>query len=313
MVCLDARHHLIVHGLPPLDLLLEIPVPIHLRHLHIALVPLRIPNLFHGTRPVLTSTLWHDIKRFRQCEMYDTHLILDRVPIFPTLCFDREVAVVHVGESNGLLAVVEVKEPLFRVVVFVLFSGNLCDHVIENAGIGFDGQHAGVEPDAEPSVVQIHVRAGGEHERDIEQLVKVSFHEGVCVEIDDRLERSRGSIQSPNPQLRILIQEPPKDALAAIRRGYVFRGEELPAGGFDPTEGVVGDFFGEVDYDFACRAGGLGYGVAEGGDGDAVRVRVERCHDRSLVGVCGGGAGSSWRNQISKRNKKETNKQKLGG
>jgi len=306
MINLDTRHHLIVHGLPPLDLFLEIPVPVHLRRLHIALMPLRIPNLFHGTRPVPTSTLWRDIKRFRQCEMYDTHLILNRVPIFPTLGFDREVTVVHVGESNGLLAVVEVKEPLFRVVVLVLFPGDLCDHVIENAGIWFDGQHAGVEPDAEPSVVQVHVRAGREDEGDIEQLVKVPFHEGVCVEIDDRLERSRGSIQSPYPQFRILIQEPPKDALAAVRRGYVFGGEELPAGGFDSAEGVVGDFFGEVDYDFACGAGGLGYGVAEGGDRDAVRVCVERCHDRSLVGVCGRGASAwiwgspSWRNQISK-------------
>ena len=120
--------------------------------------------------------------------MHDTHLILDGVPELSASAFDREVAVVHVWDPNDLLAEVEVEEALVRVTVSVVVPVDVGQHVFEDCGIWFDCQHARVEPDRESSVIQIHVRAGGEDEGKVEELVESSFHESVCVQIHDRPE-----------------------------------------------------------------------------------------------------------------------------
>ena len=147
MVRLDTLHHLIVHGPPPLDLFLVIPIPILFRRLQKVLVSFGIPNFFQRTNLIYPSTLGRHIKWFRQGEVDDTHLVLNGVPVLSALAFDREVAVVNMRKPNDLLAVVEVEETLFCFVVFVVVPVDLGQHVIENPGIGLDGQNAGVEPD----------------------------------------------------------------------------------------------------------------------------------------------------------------------
>ena len=116
-------------------------------------MPSCIPDLFNRTRLIHPSALGRHIKRFHQGEMNDTHLVLDGVPELSTPAFDREVAVVHVRNSNDLLAKVEVEEALVRVTVSVVVSVDVGQHVVEDGGIGFDGQHPRVEPDRESWVV----------------------------------------------------------------------------------------------------------------------------------------------------------------
>lgn len=108
-----------------------------------------------------------------------------------------------------------------------------------NLGIRLDHQRARIEPNRESLVIQIHVCAGGEGKRNIGKLVKVTFHEGISVQIHDRLERSRLSIRSPNPQFCIPVQEPQIQVLPSIGRGYEFHRQKFPFGGLNSAEGVV--------------------------------------------------------------------------
>ena len=85
--------------------------------------------------------------------MDDTNLVLDRVPVFSTFGFDREVSIVYMGKANGLLTIIKVKEPLLRFVVFVVVPVDLREHVIAGLGIRLYRQHARVEPDRKPSVI----------------------------------------------------------------------------------------------------------------------------------------------------------------
>ena len=184
--------------------------------------------------------------------MDDADLVLDGIPVRTALGFYSEVRVVHVGEANDLFAEIEVEEPLVRVTVPVVVSVDLGQHVVENCGIGLDCHDARVEPDGEPSVVEIGVRAGGKDEGEIKEFVKVPLYEGIGVQIHDRLERGRFLIHGPNPKLCVRIQESPKDVFSTVRWGYVLHRHGFPPSRADATEGVARHLFWEVDHDFTC-------------------------------------------------------------
>jgi len=125
-------------------------------------------------------------------------------------------------EPIDLLAVVEVEEALFCLIVFVVVPVDLGQHVVETLESGLMASTPMLNPIVNPQMSD--VRARGEDERDIKEFVKGSFHECVCVQIHDGLEGSRGLIQSPNPQFCVLVQKPPKEVLVAIWRGMNFTG-----------------------------------------------------------------------------------------
>ena len=191
MVRLNIRHTLIVHGFPPLDLFPIISIPVRLRPTQKALLSPRIPDLLHRTRLILihasthlgsTSNGFVRVKcttRIWYWMAAQYGLLLPLIASLPPYTWGSLTA--NVGRSRGQGNLV-----LRRCVCSRPSRSWLHSMSSKTLKSGSMAKLAGVEPDREPSVVQIHVRGGGEDEGKAEKLARRLLHERVSVDRSER-------------------------------------------------------------------------------------------------------------------------------